>query len=231
MPRGAEILTAGPEGLLAFYSAPLRRVVMLQDLELHSSFSVHGATDMVFTPSGELLILEDPTRSLSLWSQSGDLLSAVDIPPLVPLGGRLELKDSQIRVRDLFGGLHRTASLSGHRLGAPVGELLIPVDSGLLWDRQERILWVDGQAWTLPEATQASAQRVGERWILIDEVWSDSPLEVRRIAYDQKTGATVDLPVSERLYTPRRDVAASEDGRLFFLWPREEGLEIVEVEP
>jgi len=230
-PRGAELLATGPNALLAFYSAPDHRVVLLQDLEWLIDFSVHGATDLAFTPSGHLLVLEDPTRSLSLWSLDGQILSVIDLPELVPLGGRLEIMGSQIRIRDLFGGLHQTASLDNQRLGAPQGPLLIPQDSGLIWELERHILWVDGQAWPLPEAIQASAQRVGSRWILVDEVIEDAPLVVRRTAHDLKTGTSTALPVESRFYIPRRDVSADPDGRLLYLYPRVEGLEIVEVQP
>jgi hypothetical protein len=229
--RGAELLAAGPGSQIAFYSAPEHRVLLLEDLDLVHDFSVHGASDLAFTEDGDLLILEDPTRSLSLWSPEGQLLSVVELPELVPLGGRLEVIGMQIRVRDLFGGLHRAASIEGQRLGPAQGALLIPQDSGLVWERSQRVLWVDGQAWPLPHALQASAQRVGSRWLLIDEVIGEAPLEVRRTAHDLKTGSSVALPVEDRVYTPRRDVTEDFDGRLLYLYPQIEGLEIVEVQP
>ena len=229
--RGAELLAAGPDGSVAFFNSIDRRLVLLQDLNVLRTFPIHGATDIAFTPTGDLLVLDDPTRTLSMWSQRGALLTTFAIPDLVPQGGRLVVEGHEIRLRDHFGSLHRVATWKEQALVASHGPLLIPQDQGLKWDRDRLILWVDDQAWPLSQAIQASAQWIGNHWLVIDEVISDQPIQVRRTAHALKDNTQISLPVEDRVYVPRRDVAEGPDGRLLFLWPNERTLTIVEVQP
>lgn len=229
--RGAELLVAGPDGHVAFFNSVNRQLVLLHDLKVLRAFPIHGATDIAFTSTGHLLVLDDPTRTLSMWSQRGELLDTFPLPDLAPLGGRLMVQDHEIRIRDHFGSLHRAGVWTEQGLVPSHGPLLIPQDLGLKWDPQERILWVDDQAWPLSEAIQASAQWVGSDWLVIDQVISDQPIQVRRVAHAVKEGTQVALPVEDRAYVPRRDIAEDADGHLLFLWPTEQFLKVVEVQP
>ena len=229
--RGAELLVAGPDEHVAFFNSIDRQLVLLHDLKILRAFPIHGATDIAFTTTGLLLVLDDPTRTLSLWSQRGELLDTLALPDLAPLGGRLVVQDHEVRIRDHFGSLHRAGVWKGQDLVSSHGPLLIPQDLGLKWDPNERILWVDDHAWPLSEASQASAQWVGSDWLVIDQVISDQPIQVRRTAHAVKEGTQIALPVDDRVYVPRRDIAEDAEGHLLFLWPNEDFLKIVEVQP
>ena len=86
-----------------------------------------------------------------------------------------------------------------------------------------RAIWVDDHAWPLSEAIQASAQ-----WVLvIDQVISDQRYSA---PYRSRTRRTQALPVEDRACTAtghRRGCGWT----LLFLWPNEQFLKVVEIQP
>ena len=66
---------------------------------------------------------------------------------------------------------------------------------------------------------------------MVDAVVADMPIEATRAAWHIPTRQTHELPVRGRLYAPRGDAAATPEGELVVIVPREWGLEILRVSP
>jgi hypothetical protein len=225
--RGPELLHAGPDGQVALYDSVRREVVILDDGQPGLSFPVHFAADLLLVEQG-VLVLDSSARRVSLWSWEGRLLAGWGLPALVPTAVTLLLEGDQLLARDIFGHGHPVATLRH-------GDLLEPVARGLQ-RRPDEVRWdgetmrTEGLEIELPTALEASGQRFGD-WLVVDVVLAEPPIEVSRTAWHIPSRQQKDLPVADRLYAPRGDLAVTSEGQLLVLVPRPDGLELMKVSP
>jgi len=229
--RGAELLSLGPDDHLALYDPIGQNIVVISEAHAVNTFAVPGATDIAWTKDGDLLVLHDPTRTISQWTAQGALVDRRPLPEIAPLGGQLVVEDTDVRVADVFGNHHRIASLHTGGLSTPNGSALVPQQNRVRWDQANRTLSYDDVQLRLEDAVTASGQAIGKGWLVVDVVTSSSPITVTRTAHHPETGHIIELPCENRAWVPNRDVAADDTGRLVYLDPRSDGLHIVEVVP
>lgn len=234
---GPDLLAAGPDGQLALWN-PAEALLHLYpsvDAALAgdpgSTFALAAAEDLAWTGVG-LLVLDG--RRISLYAASGQRLSERELPGLVPTGVRLVVEDAAIYGADVFGNRHPVATLAGATLRAPKSQALLPPAAAVRWDEPARTLRVGMTAVKMPDAMKAGGRVLlggGQRWLVVDAVVGDSPLQVERQVISLDTGARVSLPVSGRLYAPTADVAVDGRGALVWMAPQAEGLRLGEVLP
>jgi hypothetical protein len=225
--RGPELLHAGPGGRLALYDGVRREVMILQDAQPVLSFPVHHARDLLLLDAG-VLVLDHSARQLSLWGYDGDLRSMCTLPALVPTAVRLRLEGDQVLAVDPFGHGHPAATLRGGDLSTPVLRRLQVRPDEVRWDGD--VMWTEGFRLELPQALEASGQRLGD-WLVVDVVVGDAPIRVTRTAWHIPSKRARELPVDGRLYAPRGDLALSPEGALVVLVPWAAGLELRWVSP
>lgn len=234
--RGPELLSAGPGGLLAVCDPVTREVALFDDAslsigQLRLSFPVRLCSDIEFTDSGDLLVLDHAGRRLSLVAADGTALAETTLPALVPTGVRVGVQDDLVVGIDIFGNHHPIATVVVGGLQAPRDSALDERAGAVVWDATTRTMRTDDLTVDLPQALVASGQRVGH-WLVIDAVVGDSPsLVVQRQAWHLPTGQVAQLPVTGRSYAPRGDAAQDTAGRLVVLDPREDGLGLLQVTP
>jgi len=232
VPRGGELLTAGPDDRLALYNPIDARVLLLDgDHQITALIDSAGVGSMAWDSAGRLLLYAPHRRQLILHAPDGRLLDVIALPDIIPAGGTVVVSAADAFVVDVFSNLHRAARISDDTLLPPSGPTLVEDGGRVRWDAAATTLTVDGIDWPLPEAIKASGRLVGNDWLLIDQVVAGSPIVATRTAALRETGERLHLPVDSRLYVPRADVAADADGRLLYLDPREDGLYIVRVTP
>jgi len=227
--RGPERLAAGPGGLVAFWDPVWSQVHLLSDLQETARFAIPRADGLAFTDSGRLVVLDQSTRTVSLWTREGRALDAAALPDLVPQGGLLVVEGEEVQSEDVFGNRHRVARVDGDLLLAPEGRSLEPRAHTVRW--QDGSFDVDGQTVRVGQAITAGARLLGDRWLVVDRVTGDHPVQVARQAIDLHTDQSVDLPVDGRAWVPRQDLAVDDQGRLLYLDPTQAGLVLVEVTP
>ncbi|NOY26020.1 MAG: hypothetical protein GXP62_09130 [Oligoflexia bacterium] len=234
--RGPELLTAGHLGMLAVCD-PVSHEVDLIDASgaggdrVSSRLAVGLCGDIAFALTGDLVILDNATRRLSLVGVDGQTLAQVTLPDLAPTGLHLAIENDQVLGLDLFGNAHPLASVEGASLQPARQTKLEDRAGAILWDAASHSLHTDGLTLDLPQARVASGQQVGD-WLIVDIVVNDAPaLMVRRQAWHVPTGQVVDLPVQGRLYAPHQDAAQDDQGRLVVLDPRADGLGLLRVSP
>jgi len=225
--RGPGLLEAGADHRLALYDSVRREVVILEDDRPSASFPVHHASDLLLLDHG-VLVLDHSARELSLWTFDGALRAQRRLPELVPTAVTMGLEGDQVLALDIFGHGHPAATLREGELQAPAARGLQLRHSPVLWDGAT--MSTDGLDLSLPDALKASGQRFGD-WLVVDEVVGDAPIRVTRTAWHIPSHQAHPLPVDGRLYAPQGDLAATPEGELVVLVPRDEGLEILRVSP
>ncbi len=226
-PRGPGLLEAGADQRLALYDSVRREVVILEDDQPTVAFPVHHASDLLLLEHG-VLVLDHSARELSLWSLDGALRAQRALPALVPTAVTMGLEGDQVLALDIFGHGHPAATLRDGELQEPAARGLQQRHSPVLWDGST--MSTEGLDLSLPDALKASGQRFGD-WLVVDEVLGDSPIRVTRTAWHIPSRQAHTLPVDGRLYAPQGDLAATPEGDLVVLVPRDEGLEILRVSP
>ena len=226
-PRGPGLLRAGADGRLLLYDGVRREVVILEGDRPALAFPVRHASDLAFVDDG-VLVLDHAARSVSLWSLDGTQRSQRELGPLVPTSVGLRVEGDQVLARDVFGNGHPAATLRGGELEAPVARGLQQRAGAGGWDAG--VMRTEGLQLELPHALEASGQRFGD-WLVVDVVVADAPIAVERTAWHIPSRQAFELPVEGRLYAPRGDVAATPEGDLVVIVPRDRGLEILRVSP
>jgi|GEM_PF-2099361 len=229
--RGGELLVAGPDERLALYNPIEGTVVVLKDLQLSHLFEVGEVSDLAWTDDGYVAVLDAPTRTVAIYDLNGTLHSARSLPDMVPQGVRLVVEGDELFGQDVFGNLHRIADRSEATLYRPAGQSLVRREAGVRWNAESRQMEVGGAVFDLPKALKASGQRAGDRWLVVDQVVSESPIEVERHAIDLETYVSVELPVRGRVYVPNGDFVEDSAGRFHVLIPTQDGLEVRRVTP
>ncbi|MES2642451.1 MAG: hypothetical protein V4850_23410 [Myxococcota bacterium] len=218
-PIGPDLLAMGPDGEVAFYD-PVHASVVIVGM---GSFPVAGVDDLLFTPSGTLLVLSG--GFLSAYDASGVLVERRALPGMVPPGGALGLDGSVVCSLDLFGGCHTIAIMTG-------GGGLASYDGPSLRPPTRVVRRVGDALFVNDRRIATLAGRGGGRllgdWLLVEEMDDGT---VSRRAVSLRDGAEVALPVEGRLYAPSRDVACAPDGTLGWIDPRADGLHIAQVTP
>ncbi len=225
--RGPELLHTGAGGRLALYDTVRREVALLEGDQVTLAFPVRHASDLALVDGG-VLVLDHSAREVELWSLDGALRSVRSLPDLVPTSVGLAVVGDQVHGRDVFGNGHPVATVGGGDLGPSRDVGLQALGAEVFWDGET--MSTSGLRLHLPQSIKASGQRFGD-WLVVDVVVSDSPIEVTRTAWHVSSGQSVDLPVEGRLYAPRGDVAATPEGDLVVIVPRDAGLEILRVSP
>ncbi len=227
MVRGPELLHAGPGGRLALWDGVRRELVILEGDTPTIGIPMRHASDLLLLDDA-LLVLDHAARQLQLWSLAGEPLASSRLPSLVPTSVILSMVGDQVGALDLFGNRHPVATLCGDGLEAPRGSRLEELDSPVRW--ADGVMRTEGFELPLPEAIQASGQRLGD-WLVVDRVVDEAPLVVEREAWHIPSRDKLSLPVEGRLYAPRGDVAVTPEGELVVILPWEHGLEILRVKP
>ena len=229
--RGGELLTAGSRGQLALYNPVSAEVILLDgDHLVTATIDAVGVGSMAWDEHDRLLLYAPHRRELSLHGPDGVQLDVAELPDIVPPGGRVVIAAAEVFIVDVFGSRHRAARLDDGLL-PPEGRTLVPGAGRVRWESEQRLLTVDGVHWPLPDAIKASGRLVGEDWLLIDQVLTESPIVATRAVALRETGERHSLPVDGRRYVPRGDVALDEVGRLLYLDPRIDGLYLIRVSP
>lgn len=209
---GPDHLALGPDGAWALWDPVLRRV--------HTSAGAvraDGATDLAFTPSGDLLVLDTRTRTLSRWS-TGQEVARAALPGLCPTSVRLVVMEGVAWGEDAVGNLHPIVAVSGEGLGAPSGAELR--DPAMRVAGHEGRLWVDGQR--TPVTGVVGARAEGE-WVLVD---LGRPGAVHRSFFHPASGRLVAPGAPAALYVPADGVAVGPDGRIGWIDPQAHALVI-----
>lgn len=210
---GPDALALGPDGAWALWDPVLRMV--------HGSggsFAVPGATDLAFTDSGDLLVLDTRTRSLSRWS-GGRRVATVALPGLCPTSVRLRVLDGAAWGEDVLGNLHPIARVDGTGFAAWNGERLR--EAAVAVRRVGDGLELDGRR--LPLSGVAGARAEGD-WLIVD---LGAPGHTRRVLYHPESGARVDIEGQAGWrYRPADGVAVGPDGRVGWIEPGAQALVI-----
>lgn len=228
LPRSAEVLARGPQylaalpdGRVAFYD-PVDPGVIVGG----ARFDVPHATDLAATADGDLLVLDEPSRTLRLYTTGGVLLDDVRLDDLAPMGARLFVDGDTVSLVDVFGNLHRGWIVTDELVAAK-GPTLAEPDVRV---RRTATGFVVGEhTVATPGAIKASGRLVGE-WLVVDVV-AEKPLRTRRAAHHLPTGAVVPLSTDDEPYAPRGELALAPDGALLVLHPTAARLEIWRVTP
>lgn len=210
---GPDALALGPDGAWALWDPVLRMV--------HGSggsFAVPGATDLAFTDSGDLLVLDTRTRTLSRWA-GGRQVATVALPGLCPTSVRLRVVDGAAWGEDVHGNLHPIAGLEGGGFTPWTGERLR--EAGPSLRRVGDGLELDGRR--LPLSGVAGARAEGD-WLIVD---LGTPGHTRRVLYHPGSGARVEVEGQAGWrYRPADGVAVGPDGRVGWIEPGAQALVI-----
>lgn len=205
---GPDRFAAGADGLSAVWDPVRQRVVVLEDLVVHSSFAASQVDDLAFA-GRDLVLLEG--RAVVLVAADGREVGRLAVPDVVPTNIDLAVQGSDVWGVDPFGNRHRIARVdgslsvaSGPSFGGPAfAKVAVAPRSGAL---------------------KTSVRSLGSGWAIVDTVVSDFPIGVERsIVHD---GRSLSLETAGRMWTPADDADVDDEGRLVVMVPLADGLHV-----
>lgn len=238
-PIGPDRVAAGPAGQVALWNPAsgwldlYESVGAFADGEPSASLRLRAVDEVLWTDAG-VVVLDAGARAVALYDAGGQRVDAARLPDLTPPDCGLSARGAALYATDAFGNRHGLATLSRAGFKPWTGPRVSPPEVEVRWRAADGVMVVDGVELALPPALKSGGRALtggGHTWLIVDQVVSDAPLAVSRVAISLGSGARVALPSGGRLYAPSSDLSVNGRGQLVWLSPTADGLRLGEVSP